>query len=159
MASDQSPTWYLKKHGSAELHGPVPFTQIREWAAAAQVNPHDLVSNDGRSWTKAPMVPELGMDWLVEVPDSPLSGPTTPDAVLEFLRMGEITPCTRVINCCNGESMELATAPFFDATGGGNRAEGFKKRIAELEAELAAANGAIASLRRVVAELESRPQT
>jgi hypothetical protein len=158
MASDQAPIWYLKKHRGDEMHGPVPFTQIRGWAAAAQVNPHDIVSNDGKNWTKAPMVPELGMDWLVEVPGGQLYGPTTPDAVLEFLRMGEITPCTRVTNCCSGESMELASAPFFDTPGGGNAAAGLKKRIAELEAELAAANGTIASLRRAVGELESRAQ-
>lgn len=158
MATDQSPIWHLKKHGTAEMHGPVPFAQIRGWAAAAQVNPHDLVSNDGKSWTKAPMVPELGMDWLVEVPDSPLYGPTTADAVMEFFRMGEITPSTRVTNCCTGESMELALAPFFETEGGTASAAALQKRIAELEGELALANGTIASLRRAVGELESRLQ-
>lgn len=164
MPSELSPTWHLKKHGGGETHGPVAFSQIRDWAGAAHINPHDLVSNDGKTWNKAPMVPELGMDWLVEVPDSPLYGPTTPGAILEFLRMGEIATSTRVINCCTGESMEISRAPFFEAAAGASTG-GLQKRIEALEAELAAksaeleiANTTIDSLRRVVGKLESRLQ-
>lgn len=151
MPSDQSPVWLLKKHGSGNIHGPVSFEKLLEWAAAAQINPQDSVSNDGRTWTKAPMIDELGMDWLVEVPGNPLYGPTSPGAILEFLNMGEIGACTRIVNCCTGETMALADSPFYQEVDPAV----LKKRIAQLEDELRFASQTIAELEARIAELES----
>ena len=47
---------------------------------------------------KAPMVSELGMDWLVEVTSERYYGPTTLGAINEFVRLGEVTPENFVIN-------------------------------------------------------------
>ncbi|HSP45535.1 MAG TPA: hypothetical protein VLO30_06045 [Chthoniobacterales bacterium] len=54
-----------------------PSPQLTRWASTAQVAPHDVVSTDQLTWVKAPMLPELGMDWLVEVTTERFYGPTT----------------------------------------------------------------------------------
>jgi hypothetical protein len=150
MPSDQSPVWLLKKHGTGNVHGPVPFEKLLEWAYAAQINPQDSVSNDGKTWTKAPMIEELHMDWLVEAPDNPLYGPTTSGALLEFLNMGEINACTRIVNCCTGKNMSLAESPFYEEMDPAL----LKKRIAQLEGEVRIATKTIARLETRIAELE-----
>jgi hypothetical protein len=167
MPSDQVPLWYLKKHGDGATHGPVSFDQLRNWAGSAQINPHDLVSNDSKIWNKAPMVAELEMDWLIEVPDNPLYGPTTAGAVMEFFRMGEVCGLTIVLNCCTGASMPLEKAPFFHARNPGQVDDettgSLLKRIADLESqleergkELALAKQTIDSLHRMVGKIDSR---
>jgi len=59
--------WFLRKHEDGSTFGPVQFEQITRWAAAAQIAPHDTLSSDGQTWIKAPMVPQLGMDWAGRV--------------------------------------------------------------------------------------------
>ena len=116
MQSEQTPIWFLRKHGQGEIFGPVSFSQIREWSTGAQINPQDSISSDGVVWTKAPMMTELKMDWLIEVPANPLYGPTTEGALLEFLKEGEIDLNTSIVNCCTGETMTVCEAPFYNKT-------------------------------------------
>ena len=150
MPSDQSPVWLLKKHGSGNVHGPVSFEKLIEWANAAQINPQDSISDDGIIWKKAPMIEGLQMDWLIEVPGNPLYGPTRPGAVLEFLNMGEIDLSTTIVNCCTGESMTLEEASFYRNL----NPELLINRITELEEELRAASEMVANLEARIAELE-----
>ena len=94
--------WFLRKHEDGNIFGPLPFAQLARWASSAQVAPHDVVSTDQVTWMKAPMLPELGMDWLVEVTTERFYGPTTLGAIQEFMRLGEIDGETCVINSCDG---------------------------------------------------------
>jgi hypothetical protein len=94
--------WFLRKHEDGNVFGPLPFAQLARWASSAQVAPHDIVSTDQQTWIKAPMLPELGMDWLVEVTTERFYGPTTLGAIQEFMRLGEINGETFVINSCDG---------------------------------------------------------
>lgn len=150
MPSEQSPVWLLKKHGTGNVHGPVAFEKLLEWADSAQINPRDLISNDGKTWNKAPMIEGLHMDWLIEVPGNPVYGPTSPGSVLEFLNMGEITPSTPIVNCCTGEKMDVAEAPFYREVD----LSVWIQRVARLEDELRAATENIKSLKARIAHLE-----
>ena len=107
MDSIANPSWFLSKHEDGSVFGPMPFDQVRRWAAAAQVAPHDKLSHDQQTWLKAPMFPELEMDWLVEVTSERYYGPTTLGAVQEFLRVGEIDEETFVINSCDGSRRQI----------------------------------------------------
>lgn len=107
MDATASSRWFLSKHEDGSVFGPMPFEQVRRWAAAAQVAPHDTLSPDQLTWLKAPMFPELGMDWLVEVTSERYYGPTTLGAVQEFLRLGEIGEETFVINSCDGSRRQI----------------------------------------------------
>ena len=118
MAIEHSENWYLRKHDSGEVFGPVPFEKIREWADSAQVNPLDTLSIDQSIWTKAPMIPEMEMDWLIVVSENLLYGPTTAEALLEFEELGEINPSTALINCNTGDSITLGETRFYQASQG-----------------------------------------
>ena len=112
MGIERSENWFLRKHDNGEVFGPVSFQKIREWTHSAQVNPQDVLSIDQVIWTKAPMIPELEMDWLVVVGHNLLYGPTTAEALLEFERRGEISFATALINCKTGQTTTLHDAPF-----------------------------------------------
>jgi len=100
-------SWYLRKHEDGSIFGPVRFDQLARWASTAQIAPHDALSTDQRTWTKAPMLPQLGMDWLVEVTSEHCYGPTTLGAIQEFIRLGEISDDTFVINACDGTRRQI----------------------------------------------------
>jgi hypothetical protein len=104
-------SWFLRKHEDGSTFGPVRFDQIARWAAAAQIAPHDTLSNDRQTWVKAPMLAQLGMDWLVELTSEHYYGPTTLDALQEFIRLGEIDGQTIVINTCDGTRRQVREMP------------------------------------------------
>ena len=102
MDSPADHRWFLRKHQDGGIFGPLSFEQLAHWASSAQVAPHDSVSTDRLLWIKAPMLPELAMDWIAEITSERLYGPTTLGAIREFLRLGEIDTDTFVINTRNG---------------------------------------------------------
>jgi len=110
---EHSAKWFLKKHEDGEVFGPVDFSKLKEWARAAQVSPLDMVSDDRASWVKAPMLQQLHMDYLIQLGDESYYGPTTEEAVQEFLRLGEIHADTVLINCCTGVQTVLRESGFF----------------------------------------------
>jgi hypothetical protein len=110
--------WFLRKHHDGSTFGPVNFDQIARWAAAAQIAPHDTLSSDGQTWIKAPMLPQLGMDWLVELTSEHYYGPTTFGALREFVQLGEIDGGTIVINTCDGTRRQIREMPDLWETGG-----------------------------------------
>jgi len=100
-----------------EIHGPTSLENLRSWASEAKISPLDKLSNDNRkSWVRAPMVPELQMDWLIEMPDNYLYGPTNIGTIQEFLATGEIDENVRVINCVEGTESCLADTDFYKAS-------------------------------------------
>lgn len=103
--------WFLRKHEDGNIFGPLEFEELARWASAARVAPHDVVSSDQETWTKAPMLPQLGMDWLVEVTTERYYGPTTLGAIQEFIRLGEINGETFVINSCDGTRRQIQEMP------------------------------------------------
>jgi len=110
-----SNTWYLKKHDDGVVHGPATIDQLRDWSLTAKVSPLDRVSNDEKkTWRRAPLIPELHMDWLVEVNTDYLYGPTTFGAVQEFIAAGEIDGATVVINCKEGTKARIREMPVFN---------------------------------------------
>src|SRR5437667_8993967 len=102
MEAVANQSWFLRKHEDGTVFGPLSFAQLQQWASAAQIAPHDKLSTDQQTWQKAPMYPELQMDWLVEVTSDHYYGPTTIGAIAELVRLGEITEETFIINSCDG---------------------------------------------------------
>lgn len=104
---DDSAKWFLMKQADGTVFGPLPLSQLRQWAADACIAPLDKVSSDGASWIKAPMLPDLHMDYLLEIEPGSYYGPTTLGAIREFLTDGEITEETLLTNCQTGEQKPL----------------------------------------------------
>jgi hypothetical protein len=103
--------WYLRKHEGRNIFGPLSFDQLASWAATAQIAPHDAISTDQLTWMKAPMLPDLGMDWLVEVTSERYYGPTTLGAIQEFIHLREIDGETFIINACDGTRRRIQDMP------------------------------------------------
>jgi peptidoglycan hydrolase-like protein with peptidoglycan-binding domain len=108
---DETQKCFLMKYDDGSVFGPIPFEQLRQWAQDAQVSPLDKVSTDEQTWIKAPMVPGLEMDYLVEVTPDQYYGPTTLSAVREFLEAGEINQDTQVTNCKDGTIRVVSDIP------------------------------------------------
>lgn len=151
--------WYLRKaHDSAEF-GPITFAQLRQWAAEAQVAPMDRVSTDKVTWVKAPMVPELEMDYLIEVGEDQYYGPTTVGALREFLNLGEITPETKLTNC--KDATDLVVRDLLDPRGNSGPKRGpasirvnLQQRIRDLESRLEQERRAREAAEHLVHKLE-----
>jgi hypothetical protein len=138
--------WFLRKHDDGTIFGPVPFEQLARWASSAQIAPRDSVSADAETWMKAPMLPELGMDWIVEVTSESLYGPTTLGAIREFMRLGEINEETFVINSCDATRQQVRDlAPLFEAAGTG----GAPRAVSQVESGPASAGMSIAAQQRI----------
>lgn len=177
MAAAEEQQWFLRKHEDGSTFGPLSFAQLAQWASSAQVAPNDAISADQANWIKAPMLPELGMDWIVEVTTERYYGPTTLGAINEFVRLGEIHDDSRVINACDGtrhrvgeiaslfplqpeaddaiadDAITLARAGGPAATG---MAIGVQDRIRELEDALREERRALAESEKRYRDLEHR---
>lgn len=172
MDSPAEHQWFLRKHEDGSIFGPLTFEQLAGWASSAQIAPHDVISTDQANWMKAPMLPELGMDWIVEVTSERLYGPTTLGAIRDFLQLGEVTEENFVINACDAtrqqirDIMPLLTAlPHADAAASGDSgaepgtsgiAVAAEDRIRELEDALREERRAYAELEQHYRELEQR---
>ncbi len=172
MESTANQNWFLSKHEDGSVFGPMPFEQVRRWAAAAQVAPHDKLSHDQLTWVKAPMFPELEMDWLVEVTSERYYGPTTLGAVQEFLRLGEIGEETFVINSCDrsrrqikeltdllqlpGWTTESTAEGVTEAPAATTMAINLRERISDLEQSLAEERRALQDCEARCREWEAR---
>jgi hypothetical protein len=127
-----------------------------------------MVSEDGQVWTKAPMIPELAMDYLVQLDADLFYGPTTAGAVLEFFTLGEISADTLVINCVNSQTCRLADCEFFPdadevaaeihAPHKGSLRANLQKRVRELEASLLEKQRRLLFAEDTIRRLEKRVQ-
>lgn len=173
IESHASHSWFLRKHEDGSIFGPVTFDQLARWAGSAQIAPHDYLSTDQESWMKAPMLPELGMDWIVEVTSERLYGPTTLGAIREFMRLGEIDEDSFIINACDASRQQIREiAPLLDATtfgtdsaaaaedemapGSAGMSIAVQERIRELEQALREERRALAEAEVRYRELEAR---
>lgn len=177
-SAPQTQTWYLLKQEDGSIFGPSSFEQLRQWAAEAQVSPLDKVSTDQTHWMRAPMLPDLGMDWLVEVSSDYCYGPTTLGTVGDFLHRGEIGPETVLLNARDGSSQCVADVPELaelpeeteelEETHAGPDTAGtegpsrtairfsLQQRVRELEADLREERRLLTSLNERYTELESK---
>ncbi|CAN5564294.1 hypothetical protein BH20VER3_BH20VER3_08070 [soil metagenome] len=169
MDSSANQDWFLCKHEDGSIFGPLRFAQVRTWAALAQIAPHDKLSHDQETWIKAPMFPELEMDWLVEVTSERYYGPTTLGAVREFLRLGEIGEETYVLNSCDGTRRQVKDLPDLadqaeaglsgragDAPAASTMAINLHDRISELEQSLSEERRALRECEARCRDLEAR---
>lgn len=110
-------TWHLLKASDKDIFGPTDLETLRGWAADAKISPLDKISSDDRlSWQRAPMIPELQMDLLVQMPDNYLYGPTNVATIQEFLATGEIDENVTIINCLDNTESRLSELGWFKAS-------------------------------------------
>lgn len=108
---ESNSNWYLMKSADGTVFGPVPMSQLVEWAASAQISPLDKISQDQIEWNRAPTCPALKMDWLVQSSPGQLYGPTTIGALAEFILAGEINAESMAINCVEARQCTIKDIP------------------------------------------------
>lgn len=107
-------TWHLIKASDKQEYGPITTETLLGWASEAKISPMDKLSNDGReTWVHAPMVYDLQMDWLIEMPDKYLYGPTNVATIQEFLATGQVDGNVVLINCVDATESRISEQPFF----------------------------------------------
>lgn len=87
--------WYLKK-SSGDVYGPVDLPTLQLWATDGRVAADDQASEDRQRWKPAPDIPELGMDWRVQLPDGSSYGPVHPLALRDLIQDGSIARDARL---------------------------------------------------------------
>jgi hypothetical protein len=96
METAPAKEWLLRKYEDGSIFGPLSFEQLTRWASAAQIAPHDALSIDQETWM---------------VTSERYYGPTTLGAIQEFIRLGEISAETFIINSCDGTRKQIAELP------------------------------------------------
>lgn len=138
MADDVNELFYVRGADDT-VFGPVGMDVLVEWAADSRIDPTSVVSRDQKTWVAAPLVPELGMTWLVETEPGTFYGPFNRRVVDGLLEAGTITKEARLYELDGGRSSAERT---------------------RLEAEIAAKTKTISELEsRASAQAETTKQT
>lgn len=80
---------YLKTPDGA-VYGPVDVVTLCSWAADARVVPGCRLSPDGKDWRPAETIPELRLNWVVNLSDGTTYGPLNLLAIWTLMLEGSI---------------------------------------------------------------------
>jgi hypothetical protein len=88
-------SWYLKID-EASVFGPIVLADLQSWTTEGRIGPQHLVSRDQQQWGPASDLPELGMDWMVSLPDGTAFGPLSLGAIRTLVKDGTVTADARI---------------------------------------------------------------
>lgn len=94
--------WYLKK-ADGEVFGPVTTAALRQWATGGRIAPDDELSSDMETWMPAIDLPDLGLDWMVELGPDKIYGPFHLLALGDLIREGGVPAAAPIIHRVTGE--------------------------------------------------------
>lgn len=101
------PARWTAKFGES-VYGPVSTTEMYAWAADCRIAPDTEVARDGAPWRKAREVPELCMEWSIQLVDGTGYGPVNLLAVSHLVKDGSAQPGAAVTNCRTGTKLTAA---------------------------------------------------
>lgn len=78
------------KTPDGNVYGPVDVVTLCSWAADARVIPGCRVSQDGKNWVPAEMLPELRLNWSVRLSDGTEYGPLNLLAIWTLMLEGNL---------------------------------------------------------------------
>ena len=139
MSARSESAEYYVRGADGKVFGPVDMATLVEWAGDSRIEPATAVSKDQSTWLAAPLVPELGMTWLVETALGTFYGPFSRKVVDGLIEAGTIPRDTRLYELDGGRSSAERT---------------------RLKAELEARDAALADLeKRFSAQAETTKKT
>lgn len=100
-----SGAWYLKMNDGT-VYGPADLNRLQAWARGGRVAPSGQISSDLKSWVPASQMPELGMEWLVEVEQGQYYGPFHPDVIRDLIAQKRIPASARRFRLDTGRAQE-----------------------------------------------------
>lgn len=100
---DHERNWYVKIADGREF-GPVESAKLVSWARDGRLDSDSRVSSDRQTWKPAPLLPELGMEWIIEMTVGQYYGPMHQDVLSNLQREKAIPPTARIYRLAGGES-------------------------------------------------------
>jgi len=82
--------YFLRLEDDDTIYGPMQAAVLRDWAAQCRISPGDEISADKQSWMPAESLPDLKMDWMVELVDGSQYGPLNVLAIHDLLADGAV---------------------------------------------------------------------
>ncbi|MBN2302339.1 MAG: hypothetical protein JXN60_07490, partial [Lentisphaerae bacterium] len=104
VAKGQLSEWYLRIDGGL-TYGPIPLQTLSDWAAQGRVAAGNEVSNDKETWISAEKVPDLKMDWIVELKNGDQYGPFSLLAAPYLINRGVIDVDAMLHNLNTGKTL------------------------------------------------------
>ena len=87
--------WYVRLE-DGKAYGPADTASLISWAEDGRIGPEASVSQDRKSWQPILSMPELEMNWLVEVAPGEVFGPFNRSVVSNLFKKGSFAETTRV---------------------------------------------------------------
>lgn len=109
--SQISQQWWIRSASNGDVFGPVPLSELAEWARQSRVFPEDAISTDRRSWRTARTVPELGMDTVIATPDGRIHGPLHAAAAATLVEKGKLPKGAKVFSASQLLDMGASEPP------------------------------------------------
>ena len=95
MATVENKEWYVRSE-DGKVYGPANVESLVRWACEGRIEPAGFVSRDRISWTPAQTLPELQMDWLVEVEPGKVFGPYNRAYVSKLAAAGAVPKSSKL---------------------------------------------------------------
>ena len=110
MTTTGSTEWLLRV-ADGSIYGPVALPTLCEWASQARIGPGCALSADREHWIPAEEIPELELDWIVELPGQKPCGPLHLKGVFELARDQGLPSTTRIVHRFSKTPTTLADLP------------------------------------------------
>ena len=91
MTTDTGRIWYVRSE-EGKVYGPATFAGLLEWVKDGRVEPSGWVSRDRMTWTPPQLIPELAMNWLVEIEPGQFFGPFHRELVIRLAHEKSLPP-------------------------------------------------------------------
>jgi hypothetical protein len=104
---------YLKRNDGA-VYGPVDLPTLQLWATDGRVAPDDQVSVDQKEWKQASDLPELSMEWKVELREGSIYGPIHILALRDLIHEGTVSRRAKIKHKKTGEELVACEALLFE---------------------------------------------
>ena len=98
----ESTEWYVKTD-DGKVYGPADQKTLVVWAKEGRIEPTSHLSHDRANWSPAPLLPALGMKWIVETELGRLFGPFHHDVVSRLINEKLVPPTARIFRLYDGE--------------------------------------------------------
>lgn len=98
--------WYLQSEDGG-IFGPADTETLHEWAEQGRISPGYQLSADQETWTPVEELPDLKMQWMVELDDGTLYGPINIRALSDLITDGIVSDGTKLIQHATGEEATI----------------------------------------------------
>ena len=124
------------------VYGPADLNRLQTWAREGRIASSSQISSDRKSWAPASLMPELGMEWVVEVEQGQYYGPFHQDVIRDLIDQKRVPASARRFRLDTGRAQE-------------DRSEELNAALEKEKALVVERDAALAEARSLVAERDA----